>query len=165
MTGGGSRSPGDPLRVLVICTGNSARSILGEALLRHLGEGRIAAFSAGTHPKGVNPLTVRTLDEAGIPTEGLASKSLAQYLGDAFDYVITVCDDAREACPVFPGARQTIHWGLPDPAAATGSEEERLAAFRATLARFEARARGFPPIATRLAPSSPAPAPPSAEAR
>jgi arsenate reductase len=164
VTGARSGSAEDPLRVLVICTGNSARSILGEALLRHLGEGRITAFSAGTHPKGVNPLTVRALDEAGIPTEGLASKSLAQFLGDAFDYVITVCDDAREACPVFPGARQTIHWGLPDPAAATGSEEERLAAFRATLARFEARARDFPPIATRLAPSTPAPEPRSAEA-
>jgi arsenate reductase len=155
VTGGRSWSAQDPLRVLVICTGNSARSILGEALLRHLGEGRIESFSAGTHPKGVNPLTLRTLAEAGIPADGLASKSLTDFLGDPFDCVITVCDDAREACPVFPGASQTIHWGLPDPAAATGTEEERLAAFRATLARLEARARAFPPIAALLAPATP----------
>jgi protein-tyrosine-phosphatase len=161
VTGTGHGPAAGPLRVLVICTGNSARSILGEAFLRHLGEGRIEASSAGTHPKGVNPLTLRTLHEAGIPTDGLASKPLAQFLGEPFDYVITVCDDAREACPVFPGARQTIHWGLPDPAAATGAEDERMIAFRATLARFEAHARAFPPIASRLAVArSSAPAPP-----
>lgn len=148
---------GRPLRVLVICTGNSARSILGEALLRHLGEGRIEARSAGTHPKGVSAFSLRTLAEAGIPTEGLESTPVSAFLGDAFDYVITVCDDAREACPVFPGARQTIHWGLPDPAGlAVGSEEERMAAFRTTLAAFEARARAFPPIASLLAPAAPA---------
>ena len=140
-----------PLRVLVVCTGNSARSILGEALLRHLGEGRIVARSAGTHPKGVNPLSLRALAEAGIPADGLESTSVTEYLGEAFDYVITVCDSAREACPVFPGARQTLHWGLPDPAAVEGTDDERLAAFRATLTALEARARGFPPIAARLA--------------
>ena len=94
-----------PLRILVICTGNSARSILGEALLRHLGEGRIEASSAGTHPKGVNPLSLRALADAGIPADGLESTPVTAYLGEAFDYVITVCDSAREACPVFPGAR------------------------------------------------------------
>jgi arsenate reductase len=135
----------------VICTGNSARSILGEALLRHLGRGRLEVRSAGTHPKGVNPLSLRVLAEAGIPADGLASTSVGAYLGEPFDYVITVCDDAREACPVFPGARETLHWGLPDPAAVEGTEEERLAAFRATLASIEARARSFPPIAARLA--------------
>lgn len=144
-----------PLRVLVICTGNSARSILGEALLRHLGQGRLEAHSAGTRPKGVNPLTLRALIEAGVPTGGLASTPVTAYLGDAFDYVITVCDDAREACPVFPGARATLHWGLPDPAAVEGTEHERLAAFRATLGAFEDRARGFPPIAARLAARKP----------
>lgn len=147
-------APDAPLRVLIVCTGNSARSILGEALLRHLGEGRIEAHSAGTEPKGVNPLSLRTLAEAGIPADGLTSTPVTAYLGEAFDYVITVCDDAREACPVFPGARETIHWGLPDPAAATGSEEERLAEFRATLARLEARARTFEPIASRLPPAA-----------
>jgi arsenate reductase len=140
-----------PLLILVVCTGNSARSILGEALLRHLGEGRLVVHSAGTHPKGVNPLSLRALAEAGIPADGLASTPVTAYLGEAFDYVVTVCDDAREACPVFPGARETIHWGLPDPAAVTGTEDERLAAFRATLASIEARARAFPPIAARLA--------------
>jgi arsenate reductase len=139
----------------VICTGNSARSILGEALLRHLGEGRLDVRSAGTHPKGVNPLSLLALDEAGIPAAGLASTPVTAYLGDAFDYVITVCDSAREACPVFPGARQTLHWGLPDPAAVEGSDDERLAAFRATLAALEDRARGFPPIAARLAAREP----------
>ena len=140
-----------PLRILVICTGNSARSILGEALLRHLGEGRIEASSAGTHPKGVNPLSLRALADAGIPADGLESTPVTAYLGEAFDYVITVCDSAREACPVFPGARQPLHWGLPDPAAVEGTDEERLAAFHATLAALEDRARGFPPIAARLA--------------
>ena len=142
-----------PLRVLVVCTGNSARSILGEALLRHLGRGRLEVRSAGTHPKGVNPLSILVLEEAGIPADGLESTTVTAYLGESFDYVITVCDDAREACPVFPGARQTLHWGLPDPAAVTGTEDERLAAFRATLARLEERARAFPPIAARLAAS------------
>jgi arsenate reductase (thioredoxin) len=141
----------EPLRILVVCTGNSARSILGEALLRHLGEGRLDVRSAGTHPKGVNPDSLRALDEAGIPADGLESTSVMAYLGESFDYVITVCDSAREACPVFPGARQTLHWGLPDPAAVEGSDDERLAAFRATLAALEERARGFPPIAGRLA--------------
>jgi arsenate reductase len=140
-----------PLRLLVICTGNSARSILAEALLRHLGEGRLEVRSAGTRPKGVNPLTLRALAEAGIPAGGLESKPLTIFLGEPFDAVITVCDDAREACPVFPGARETLHWGLPDPAAATGTEDERMAAFRATLASIEARARAHAPIAARLA--------------
>jgi arsenate reductase len=141
----------EPLRILVVCTGNSARSILGEALLRHLGEGRLDVRSAGTHPKGVNPDSLRALAEAGIPAGGLESTSVMAYLGESFDYVITVCDSAREACPVFPGARQTLHWGLPDPAAVEGSDDERLSAFRATLAALEERARGFPPIAARLA--------------
>jgi arsenate reductase len=145
--------PGEPLRILVICTGNSARSILGEALLRHLGQGRLAVRSAGTHPKGVNPLSLRVLAEAGIPADGLVSTPVTAYLGEAFDVVITVCDDAREACPVFPGARTTLHWGLQDPAAVQGTDDERLAAFRATLATLEERARGFAPIAERLAPA------------
>jgi arsenate reductase (thioredoxin) len=147
-------APADaPLRILVVCTGNSARSILGEALLRHLGEGRLEVRSAGTQPKGVNPLSLRVLAQAGIPADGLASTPVSAYLGESFDYVITVCDDAREACPVFPGARMTMHWGLPDPAAVEGTDDERLAAFRATLAMLEERARAFGPIAERLAPT------------
>jgi arsenate reductase len=153
--GAGDTRMAAPLRILVICTGNSARSILGEALLRHLGEGRLDVHSAGTHPKGVNPASLRALAEAGIPADGLTSTPVTAYLGEAFDYVITVCDDAREACPVFPGARQTLHWGLPDPAAVEGPDDVRLAAFHATLAALEDRARGFPPIAARLAAREP----------
>ncbi len=155
MTRAQADSPTTPLRVLVICSGNSARSIMGEALLRHLGEGRLDVRSAGTHPKGVNPLSLRALAEARIPADALVSTPVSAYLGEAFDYVITVCDSAREACPVFPGARRTIHWGLPDPAAVEGTDAERMGAFRATLAALEDRARGFPPIAARLAARKP----------
>lgn len=141
----------EPIRVLVVCTGNSARSILGEALLRHLGGGRIEAHSAGTHPSVVNPLALRVLSEAGIPTDGLRSKSVNEYLGQRFDYVITVCDDARDACPVFPGVHESMHWGFPDPAKVEGSEEERLAAFRSVLTGFGQRLHSFLPLAERYA--------------
>jgi arsenate reductase (thioredoxin) len=140
-----------PVRILVVCTGNSARSILGEALLRHLGGHRVAAFSAGTHPSTVNPLALRVLGEAGVPTDGLRSKSVDEYLGQRFDYVITVCDDARDACPVFPGVAQTMHWSFPDPAKVVGTEEERLAAFRAVLTGLGQRIHQFLPIAERYA--------------
>jgi arsenate reductase len=139
------------VRILVVCTGNSARSILGEAVLRHLGGDRIEAFSAGTHPGTVNPLALRVLGEAGIPTDGLRSKSVTEYLGQRFDYVITVCDDARDACPVFPGVHESMHWGFPDPARAEGTEEERLAAFRAVLTGLGQRIHQFLPIAERYA--------------
>jgi arsenate reductase len=150
---GALRQSGDdaPVRILVVCWGNSARSILAEALLRHLGSGRIEAHSAGIEPKGVNPLTIRALDEAGIPSDGLRSKSVHDYAGQQFDYVITVCDEAREACPVFPGVHESLHWGYPDPAKAEGSDEERLAAFRAVLTGLGARIHQFLPIAERFA--------------
>ena len=131
------REDGGPVRILVVCTGNSARSILAEALFRHLGGDRVDVHSAGTEPKGVNPLTLRVLEEAGVSTEGLRSKSVNDFLGQRFDYVITVCDDARDACPVFPGVAESMHWGYPDPAKAEGSEAERLAAFRAVLTGLE----------------------------
>lgn len=142
---------GAPIRVLVVCWGNSARSILGEALFRHLGGERIEAFSAGIEPKGVNPLTIRVLHEAGLPTDGLASKSVNEYLGQSFDYVITVCDDARGACPVFPGVHESLHWGYPDPAEVEGTEDERLAAFRAVFTQLGERIHQFLPIAERFA--------------
>lgn len=144
---------GSPVRVLVVCTGNSARSILGEAMLRHLGGSRIEAHSAGTHPSVVNPLALRVLEEAGISTDGLRSKSVNDYLGQRFDYVITVCDDARDACPVFPGVHESMHWSYPDPAKATGSEEERLAAFRSVLTGLGQRIHQFLPLAERYAAS------------
>jgi arsenate reductase (thioredoxin) len=138
-----------PVRILVVCWGNSARSILAEALFRHLGGDRVEVHSAGIEPKGLNPLTVRVLEEAGISTDGLASKSVNEFLGQRFDYVITVCDEAREACPVFPGAGQSMHWGYPDPAAAVGTEEERLAAFRSVLTGLAQRIHQFLPLAER----------------
>ena len=142
---------GAPVRVLVVCWGNSARSILAEALFRHLGGDRIDAYSAGIEPKGVNPLTLRVLAEAGLPADGLASKSVNDYLGQRFDYVITVCDDARGVCPVFPGVHESLHWGYPDPAKAEGTEDERLAAFRSVFTQLGQRIHQFLPIAERFA--------------
>ena len=123
-----------PFHVLVVCTGNAARSILGEALLRHLGGGRFAAQSAGSRPAGyVHPLALAVLAELGIDAEGARSKSIDDVLGDdpRVDLVLTVCDFAAQSCPVVPGAR-TAHWGLADPTATPGGEAERLVAFRAT---------------------------------
>jgi arsenate reductase len=140
-----------PVRVLVVCWGNSARSLLAEALLRHLGGHRIEAHSAGIEPRGVHPMTVRVLEEADLPTDGLASKSVDEYLGQRFDYVITVCDDARGVCPVFPGVQESLHWGYPDPAGAEGTEAERLAAFRAVFTGLGQRIHQFLPLAERHA--------------
>ncbi len=140
-----------PVRVLVVCWGNSARSIFGEALFRHLGGAGIDACSAGIEPSRVHPLTIRVLEEAGLPTEGLRSKSVNEYLGQRFDYVITVCDDARGVCPVFPGVHESLHWGYPDPAKVEGSEEQRLAAFRSVFTQLGQRIHQFLPIAERFA--------------
>lgn len=137
------------MRVLFVCTGNSARSIMAEALLRRHGGDDFEVFSAGTEPRGVNPLTIRVLEEAGLPTQGLRSQSVREFLGQEFDYVITVCDQAREACPVFPGSHNSLHWGYDDPAAATGTEEERLAAFRRVITQLGNRIALFVPIALR----------------
>lgn len=122
----------NPCRVLFICTGNSARSVLCEATLNHLGQGRFEAFSAGSHPTGqVHPVALDQLAAAGLPTKGLASKSwdrFAQTGAPPMDIVITVCDNAaRETCPVFPGDFVRSHWSLPDPAAAHGSQTRREA--------------------------------------
>lgn len=141
----------EPVRILVVCWGNTARSIMGEALLRHLGGSRIEAHSAGIEPGVVNPLTIRLLEEAGLPTDGLHSKSVDEFLGQRFDYVITVCDDARGACPVFPGVAESLHWGLPDPAKATGTDEERMVVFRQVMTQLGARIHQFLPIAERFA--------------
>ena len=141
----GTTAPSDVINVLVLCTGNSARSILSEALINHLGQGRFRAHSAGSKPTGrVNPLAVRALEERGVPTAGLRSKSWDEFSAPGapvMDIVITVCDNAAgETCPLWPGTPARAHWGLADPAAATGSEEQRLAAFRDTLRQVEARA-------------------------
>ena len=118
------------IRVLFLCVGNSARSQMAEGWLRHLAGDRFEAASAGTHPTGVHPLAVEAMREVGIDLSGHRSKSAEEYAGQRFDYVVTVCDPAREACPLFPGAGAMLHWSFDDPAAATGTDRERLAVFR-----------------------------------
>jgi arsenate reductase len=117
-------------RVLFLCTHNSARSQMAEGLLRHVAGDRFEAHSAGTEATHVRPLAIRAMDEIGVDISGQESKTLNRYLGEPFDYVITVCDDAKEACPFFPGGNMRLHWSLPDPSVAEGTEEERLTVFR-----------------------------------
>lgn len=143
----------EPIRVLFVCTGNSARSIMAEALLRRHGGARFEVFSAGTEPRGINPLTLRVLREAGLDASTARSKSVAEFLGQPFDYVVTVCDQARQACPVFPGSHESLHWGYEDPAEATGTEEERLVVFRRVFTALGERIQQFADIAARAAPA------------
>jgi arsenate reductase (thioredoxin) len=117
-------------RVLFLCTHNSARSQMAEGLLRALAGDRFEAMSAGTEATHVRPLAIRAMRELGVDISGQESKTLDRYLREPFDYVITVCDDANEACPFFPGAANRLHWSFEDPSRAKGSEEERLAVFR-----------------------------------
>lgn len=138
-----------PIRVLFVCTGNSARSVMAEALLRHIGGARFEVHSAGTEPKGVNPLTLRVLAEAGLDGSFARSKSVAEFVGQSFDYVITVCDQARQSCPVFPGGGAGLHWGYEDPADATGTDEERLVVFGRVFTQLGERIHQFVPLATR----------------
>lgn len=132
-------SESTPRRVLFLCTHNSARSQMAEGLLRALGGDRFAAFSAGTEATRVRPDAIAAMAELGIDISGQESKTLDRYLGEPFDRVITVCDDANESCPVFLGARERLHWSFPDPSKATGSDEERLATYRRV--RDDIRAR------------------------
>jgi arsenate reductase len=118
------------LRVLFLCTHNSARSQMAEGLLRHLGGGRFDVFSAGTEATTVRPLAIGAMAELGIDISGQQSKTLERYLHQPFDSVITVCDQANEACPVFYGARNRLHWSFPDPSTAAGPEAEQLAVYR-----------------------------------
>jgi arsenate reductase len=138
MTAAGSKA-----RVLILCTGNSARSQIAEELLRRVGGGQYEVFSAGTRPVGVNPLAVEAMRELGIDISAQRSKSVAEFAGEKFATVITVCDNAAEECPVFPGAPERVHWSLPDPAAVSGTREEKLAAFREIRDDLERRIREF----------------------
>jgi len=127
----------EPVRILVVCTGNAARSQMAEAFLARIPG--VAAASAGTHPAGVHPLTIRALGEVGIDWSGARSKSITEMVDRDWDLVLTVCDNAREACPVVPGARRTAHEGFTDPAAVGGTDEDRLAAFREVRDAIAAR--------------------------
>jgi arsenate reductase len=126
-------------RVLFLCTHNSARSQMAEGLLRALAGDRFEAMSAGTEATHVRPLAIRAMRELGVDISGQESKTLDRYLREPFDYVITVCDDANEACPFFPGAANRLHWSFEDPSRAKGSEEERLAVFRSVRDRIRQR--------------------------
>lgn len=133
----------DPTRILVLCTGNSCRSQMAEAFLAREGGDRMRVVSAGTHPTIVNPLTIRVLAERGIDWSMARSKAMTELLDQAFDVVITVCDEAAEACPVFPGGGRRVHAGFEDPAAVTGSEDVRLTAFRRIRDEVESWAIAF----------------------
>ena len=137
----------DPIRVLFVCSGNSARSQMAEALLDEFGGSDFAAFSAGTEPRPVNPETVAVLGEVGIDWSRAVSKPVTPFVGQPFDYVITVCDRARRSCPVFPGDHNSLHWGLEDPAEVEGAAGDKLEAFRRTRTEVAARVRPFVELA------------------
>lgn len=130
-------------RLLFLCTANSARSQMAEGLLRHYAGDRFEVFSAGTHPSELNPLAIRAMKEVKIDISNHTSKPLDRFLGEPFDYIITVCDRAKEECPVFHGARHQLHWSIDDPADAQGSEEQRLQAFRRSRDEIKARIKLF----------------------
>jgi len=132
-------------RVLILCTGNSARSQMAEGLLRHDGGDRFEVFSAGVQPSGVRPEAIAVMRELGIDLSGQRSKHVNEFSGQPFDYVLTVCDNARENCPIFPGGTVSIHHNFADPAAISGSEKERLAAFREMRDQIREYLRTFPP--------------------
>jgi arsenate reductase len=128
-------------RVLFLCTGNSARSQMAEALLRHCAGDRFDVYSAGLEPKGMNPFTVRVMEEVGLPLTGQYSKDVREYMGKLhFGYLITVCANAEERCPTtFPGVSQRMHWAFDDPAAAEGTDEDQLTKFRAVRDQIDRR--------------------------
>lgn len=129
------------IKVLILCTHNSARSQMAEALLRRIGGERFEVYSAGTEATRVHPLAVRAMADIGIDISEARSKHLDEFIDDRFDYVITVCDAANEACPVFPGAPERIHWSFRDPSRAEGTDEERLREFSKVRGEITMRLR------------------------
>jgi arsenate reductase (thioredoxin) len=132
-------------RVLILCTGNSARSQMAEGLLRHDAGDRFDVSSAGTRPSQVRPEAIAVMRELGIDISGHRSKSVDEFIGQHFDYVLTVCDNAKESCPIFPGKTVRIHQSFDDPAAAEGPVEQRLAVFRRVRDELRNYLAGFPP--------------------
>ncbi len=130
-------------RVLVLCTGNSARSQMGEGLFRAEGGEGYEVFSAGTRPSIVRPEAIEAMKEIGIDISNHRSKSVDEFAGQNFDYIVTVCDNARDNCPVFPAGTERIHWSFEDPAAVEGTESERLAAFRRIRNQIQERVKAF----------------------
>jgi arsenate reductase (thioredoxin) len=143
-----------PLNVLILCTGNSARSILGEALVNHWGRGKFVGYSAGSTPKGaVHPIAIELLRQLKLPAEGLRSKSWDEFAAPGapkLDFVFTVCDNAAgEACPYWPGQPMTAHWGVEDPAAVQGTDTEKWLAFRTAFRELENRIKVFTALPVR----------------
>lgn len=133
----------DKLRVLILCTGNSARSQMAEGLLRHIAGDRFDVESAGTIASFVRPQAIAVMDEIGIDISGHRSKCLDEFLETPFDYVITVCDNANETCPIFPSDATRIHWSFDDPAEAVGNDEEQMALFRRVRDEIRDKLVGF----------------------
>jgi arsenate reductase len=133
-------------RVLILCTGNSARSQMAEGLLRHQAGNRFEVHSAGTKPGAVRSEAIAAIEEAGIDISGHRSKHVDEFAGQSFDYVLTVCDNAKESCPVHLAGARSIHRSFEDPAAVQGTYEERLAAFRRVRDELSAYLRHFPPV-------------------
>jgi arsenate reductase (thioredoxin) len=131
------------MRLLILCTGNSARSQMAEGLLRHDAGDAFEVSSAGTKPSHVRPEAIAAMREVGIDISGHRSKSVEEFAGQHFDYVITVCDNAKESCPMFPAGTKRLHWSLEDPAAVQGSEAEQLAEFRRVRDQLRSRLRQF----------------------
>jgi len=130
-------------RVLIVCTGNSARSQMAEGLLRHAGGDRFEVFSAGTRPSRVRPEAIAVMREIGIDISGQRSKSVDEFVGRPLDFVITVCNSANETCPVFPGGVTRLHWPFDDPAAVDSPEEVRISAFRQVRDQIRGRIMAF----------------------
>ncbi len=130
-------------KILVLCTGNSCRSQMAEGYLRHLAGDRFEVTSAGLEPSVVNPKAIQVMQEDGVDISGHTSKDVEQFIGQTFDYIITVCDNAKERCPFFPGQAERIHWSFEDPAAAKGTEDEIMAVFRGVRDQIKSRIKAF----------------------